>query len=130
MLREKTEVETAKGAAEGQTERLNQETERLHRRAHELENEVAKLNRIVDEAKLQESQLRDKVGRLEVSGRELTLIRIASKVYVWHIVILISVKQREKKQTEESLNEIKEQEEEMSRANRALTLRLEDVQVK
>ncbi|KAF6722627.1 Cingulin-like protein 1 [Oryzias melastigma] len=100
LLREKTEVETAKGAAEGQTERLNQETERLHRRAHELENEVAKLNQIVDEAKLQESQLRDKVGRLE----------------------------REKKQTEESLNEIKEQEEEMSRANRALTLRLEDVQ--
>ena len=38
-------------------------------------------------------------------------------------------KQREKKQLEESLAEIKEQEEEMSRANRALTLRLEDVQV-
>lgn len=38
--------------------------------------------------------------------------------------------QREKKQLEESLAEIKEQEEEVSRANRALTLRLEDVQVR
>lgn len=38
--------------------------------------------------------------------------------------------QREKKQSEESLAEIKEQEEEMTRANRALTVRLEDVQVR
>lgn len=38
--------------------------------------------------------------------------------------------QRERKQVEESLAEIKEQEEEMSHANRALTIRLEDVQVK
>lgn len=38
--------------------------------------------------------------------------------------------QREKRQLEESLAEIKEQEEEMSRANRALTNRLEDVQVR
>lgn len=42
----------------------------------------------------------------------------------------MSISQREKKQLEESLAEIKEQEEEMSRANRALTLRLEDVQVR
>lgn len=38
--------------------------------------------------------------------------------------------QIEKRQLEESLEEIKEQEEEMSRANRALTTRLEDVQVR
>ncbi|XP_053174124.1 cingulin-like protein 1 isoform X3 [Scomber japonicus] len=99
-VREKTEVEAAKGAAEGQAGRLTLETERLRRRAQELENEVAKLNRIIDEAKLQESRLGDRVGRLE----------------------------RDKKQLEESLAEIKEQEEEMSRANRALTIRLEDVQ--
>ncbi|XP_061599664.1 cingulin-like protein 1 isoform X2 [Cololabis saira] len=99
-VRDKAEVEAAKGAAEGQVGRLTQEAERLRRRAHELENEVAKLNRIIDEAKLQESRLGDKVGRLE----------------------------REKKQLDESLAEIKEQEEEMSRANRALTTRLEDVQ--
>lgn len=100
VVREKAEVEAARGAAEGQAGRLTQEADRLRRRAQELENEVAKLNRIIDEAKLQESRLGDKVGRLE----------------------------REKKHLEESLAEIKEQEEEMSRANRALTIRLEDVQ--
>lgn len=39
-------------------------------------------------------------------------------------------RQKEKRQLEESLAEIREQEEEMSRANRALTVRLEDVQVR
>lgn len=39
-------------------------------------------------------------------------------------------RQREKKQLEESLAELKEQDEEMSRANRALTVRLEDIQVR
>uniref|UniRef100_A0A1A7X7V7 Cingulin-like 1 n=2 Tax=Iconisemion striatum TaxID=60296 RepID=A0A1A7X7V7_9TELE len=100
VFREKAEVEAAKGAAEGQAGRLTQEIERLRWRSNELENEVNKLNRIIDDAKLQESRLADKVARME----------------------------REKKQLEESLSEIKEQEEEMSRANRALTLRLEDVQ--
>ncbi|XP_074522677.1 cingulin-like protein 1 isoform X3 [Halichoeres trimaculatus] len=100
VVREKAEVEAAKGAAEGQAGRLTQETERLRKRAQEQENEVAKLNRIIDEAKLQESKLGDKVSRLE----------------------------KDKKHLEESLAEIKEQEEEMSRANRALTIRLEDVQ--
>ncbi|XP_034417781.1 cingulin-like protein 1 isoform X2 [Cyclopterus lumpus] len=98
--REKAEVEAAKGAVEGQAGRLTLEAERLHRRAQELENEVAKLKRIIDEAKLQESKQGDRAGQLE----------------------------REKKQLEESLAEIEEQEEEMSRANRALTIRLEDVQ--
>uniref|UniRef100_A0A3B3XV53 Myosin tail domain-containing protein n=1 Tax=Poecilia mexicana TaxID=48701 RepID=A0A3B3XV53_9TELE len=99
-IREKAEVEAAKGQAEGQAGRLNQEIERLRRRTNELENEVAKLNRIIDEAKLLESRLGDKAGRLE----------------------------REKRQLEESLAEIREQEEEMSRANRMLNIRLEDVQ--
>ena len=67
--REKAEVEAAMGAAEGQTGRLTQEFERLRKRAQELENEVAKLNRIIDEAKLQESKLGDRVGRLVVRRR-------------------------------------------------------------
>lgn len=52
--------------------------------------------------------------------------------YLQHIILYNSClcEQREKKQLEESLAEIKEQEEEMSRANRALTIRLEDVQVR
>lgn len=70
MVREKAEVEAAKGAAEGQAGRLTQEIERLGRRTNELENEVAKLNRIIDEAKLQESRLGDKVGRLEVRAQQ------------------------------------------------------------
>lgn len=65
--REKAEVEAAKGAVEGQAGRLTLEADRLRRRAQELENEVAKLNRIIDEAKLQESRLGDRVGRVEVS---------------------------------------------------------------
>lgn len=68
VVREKAEVEAAKGAVEGQAGRLTLETERLRRRAQELENEVAKLNRIIDEAKLQESRLGDRVGRLEVQS--------------------------------------------------------------
>lgn len=69
VVRQKAEVEAAKGAVEGQAGRLTLETERLRRRAQELENEVAKLNRIIDEAKLQESRLGDRVGRLEVGSR-------------------------------------------------------------
>lgn len=70
MAREKANVEAAKGAAEGQAGRLTLEAERLRRRAQELENEVAKLNRIIDDAKLQESRLGERVGRLEVRGRD------------------------------------------------------------
>lgn len=66
MSKEKSEVEAAKGATEGQATRLSQEVERLRRRAQELENEVAKLSRIIDEAKLQESRLEEKARRLEV----------------------------------------------------------------
>lgn len=72
VIRQKAEVEAAKGAVEGQAGRLSLETERLRRRAQELENEVAKLNRIIDEAKLQESRLGDRVGRLEVQSQEKT----------------------------------------------------------
>ncbi|KAK2914116.1 hypothetical protein Q8A67_002515 [Cirrhinus molitorella] len=98
--KEKEEVEAARKASEGQAGRLSQEVERLRKRAQELENEVAKLNRIIDEAKLQESRLGERAVRLE----------------------------KEKRQLEESLAEVREQEEEMTRANRALSTRLEDVQ--
>ncbi|XP_066509464.1 cingulin-like protein 1 isoform X2 [Hoplias malabaricus] len=100
LCKEKTEVDVARGAAEGQLGRLSQEVERLKKRVQELENEVTKLNRIIDEAKLQESRLQERANRLE----------------------------KDKRQLEESLAEVREEEEEMSRANRALTTRLEDVQ--
>uniref|UniRef100_A0A8K9XP22 Cingulin like 1 n=1 Tax=Oncorhynchus mykiss TaxID=8022 RepID=A0A8K9XP22_ONCMY len=57
VSKEKAEVEAAKGAMEGQAGRLSQEAEKLRKRAQELENEVAKLNRIIDDAKLQEKVL-------------------------------------------------------------------------
>lgn len=98
--KEKEEVEAARKVSESQTSRLSQEIERLRKRAQELENEVAKLNRIIDEAKLQESRLGERASRLENENRQL----------------------------EESLAEVREQEEEMTRANRALSTRLEDVQ--
>ncbi|XP_031442823.1 cingulin-like protein 1 isoform X2 [Clupea harengus] len=98
--RDRAEVDAARGAAEGQVGRLSQEAERLRRRVQELENEVAKLNRIIDEAKLQENRLAERLSRVE----------------------------KEKRLVEESLAEVREEEEEMSRANRALTTRLEDVQ--
>lgn len=58
------------------------ETERLRRRAQELENEVAKLNRIIDEAKLQESRLGDRAGRLEVRSRDEKL-----QLIVYYVVL-------------------------------------------
>nr|XP_023669760.1 cingulin-like protein 1 isoform X2 [Paramormyrops kingsleyae] len=100
VCREKQEVEAAKGVAESRVERLSLETERLRRRVQELENEVAKLNRIIDESKLQEGRLTDHMRHLE---KENSLLG-------------------------DSLAEVREQEEAMSRANRALTTRLEDVQ--
>ncbi|KAJ3593051.1 hypothetical protein NHX12_005389 [Muraenolepis orangiensis] len=100
VLREKAQLEAAKGAAEDQAGSMNQEAERSSTRARELEDQVAKLHRVVDEARLQENRLGDRVVRLE----------------------------RDKKHLEESLAEVKEQEEEMSHANRALTTRLEEVQ--
>lgn len=90
MVREKAEVEAAKGAVEGQAGRLTLETERLRRRMQELENEVAKLNRIIDEAKLQESRLGDRVGRLEV-GTWPILGHKNTVDCIYHIVLSLSV---------------------------------------
>lgn len=59
-------MEAARKVSESQTSRLSQEIERLRKKAQELENEVAKLNRIIDEAKLQESRLGERANRLEV----------------------------------------------------------------
>lgn len=95
VVREKAEVEAAKGAVEGQAGRLSLETERLRRRAQELENEVAKLNRIIDEAKLQESRLGDRVGRLEVQNREPQVRKL--ELVVHYIVLsLVSFTRRRK----------------------------------
>lgn len=59
-------MEAARKASDGQASRLTQEVERLRRRVQELENEVAKLNSIIDDVKLQESRLSERANRLEV----------------------------------------------------------------
>uniref|UniRef100_A0A8C6LN18 Cingulin like 1 n=1 Tax=Nothobranchius furzeri TaxID=105023 RepID=A0A8C6LN18_NOTFU len=61
ISRLQTSLEDAKQVIQGQAGRLTQEIERLRWRSNELENEVTKLNRIIDDAKLQESRLADKV---------------------------------------------------------------------
>lgn len=71
MVREKAQLEAAKGAAEDQAGSLTQEAQRFQARAQELEDLAAKLKRTVDEAKLQENRLSDRVVRLEVSWRQV-----------------------------------------------------------
>lgn len=69
--------------SDGKTSRLTQELERLRRRVQELENEVAKLNRITEDAKLQENRLSERANRLEVlSALCLTVTRL---LYIKHI---------------------------------------------
>uniref|UniRef100_A0A8C9TLS1 Cingulin like 1 n=1 Tax=Scleropages formosus TaxID=113540 RepID=A0A8C9TLS1_SCLFO len=97
---EKAAVEAARAEVEARAEHLVQEGERLRKRERELENAIAELNRVIDEAKLKESLLGDRVTRLE----------------------------KEKEQLEESIVEAKGQEEELTRANTALTTQLEDIQ--
>ncbi|XP_023673103.2 cingulin-like protein 1 [Paramormyrops kingsleyae] len=100
VCQEKADLEAARGEAAGRAQRLAQDLERLRRREHELENTVAELNHVIDEAKLKESLLSDRVARLE----------------------------REKGQLDESVREMKGKEEEMSQANSTLATRLEDKQ--
>ncbi|XP_059927185.1 cingulin-like protein 1 isoform X1 [Gadus macrocephalus] len=99
-VREKAQLEAARGAAEDKAGGLSLDAERSHARALELETQVGRLTRVVEEARQQETRLGDRVVRLE----------------------------RDKKHLEESVAEVKEQEEEMSRANRALSTRFDDVQ--
>ncbi|KAJ8247879.1 hypothetical protein GJAV_G00251600 [Gymnothorax javanicus] len=99
--REKAELEKALGTAEGRTSQLSKEGDRLHQRTLDLESQVAKLNRVIDEAKLRESRLEDRASRLEVS-------------------------QESSKEAEDCLLESRE--ERTSQANKTLATRLEDLQ--
>ncbi len=76
-------MEAAQKASEGQAGRLSHEVERLRKRTQELENEVAKLNRIIDEAKLQESRLGERAVRLEVPSA-LSLIVWKRNTYIYN----------------------------------------------
>ncbi|KAK1160728.1 cingulin-like protein 1 [Acipenser oxyrinchus oxyrinchus] len=97
---EKVASDEVKNAVQNQVKKLMDENERLRRKILALEAEAAELNKIIDKTKREESCAKEKMGRLE----------------------------KEKKQLEEALGEVKDQEEEMSMANRVLESRLEDVQ--
>ncbi|MBN3287246.1 CGNL1 protein, partial [Polyodon spathula] len=97
---EKVASDELKNAAQNQAKQLMDENERLRRKILTLEAEVAELNKIIDKMKREESCAKEKMGRLE----------------------------KEKKELEEALVEVKDQEEELSVANRVLESRLEDVQ--
>ncbi|XP_041074720.1 cingulin-like protein 1 [Polyodon spathula] len=97
---EKVASDELKNAAQNQAKQLMDENERLRRKILTLEAEVAELNKIIDKMKREESCAKEKMGRLE----------------------------KEKKELEEALVEVKDQEEELSMANRVLESRLEDVQ--
>ena len=128
-VREKAQLEAARGAAEDKAGGLSLDAERSHARSLELETQVGRLTRVVEEARQQETRLGDRVVRLEVSrfwvsrgGRGVGRSRGSDTLCVGRF-------QRDKKHLEEAVAEVKEQEEEMSRANRALSTRFDDVQV-
>ncbi|XP_042179587.1 cingulin-like protein 1 isoform X2 [Oncorhynchus tshawytscha] len=97
---EKREMEEERGEARGQVNQLMQEREELRGQVEELESRVEQLNLVIKDSKSLQRQL----------------------------VKCIEQLQREKRQVEETLEEVREKEEEMSQANKALLVRLENVQ--
>ncbi|XP_042179629.1 cingulin-like protein 1 isoform X3 [Oncorhynchus tshawytscha] len=98
---EKREMEEERGEARGQVNQLMQEREELRGQVEELESRVEQLNLVIKDSKSLQRQL---VKCIEQLG------------------------EREKRQVEETLEEVREKEEEMSQANKALLVRLENVQ--
>uniref|UniRef100_A0A8K9WSV1 Myosin tail domain-containing protein n=1 Tax=Oncorhynchus mykiss TaxID=8022 RepID=A0A8K9WSV1_ONCMY len=97
---EKREMEEERGEARGQVNQLMQEREELRGQVEELESRVEQLNLVIKDSKTLQRQLVKCIEQLK----------------------------REKRQVEETLEEVREKEEEMSQANKALLVRLENVQ--
>ncbi|XP_071261427.1 cingulin-like protein 1 isoform X2 [Salvelinus alpinus] len=97
---DKREMEEERGEARGQVIQLMQEREELRGQVEELESRVEQLNLVIKDSKTLQRQLVKCIEQLK----------------------------REKRQVEETLVEVREKEEEMSQANKALLVRLENVQ--
>nr|XP_046208195.1 cingulin-like protein 1 [Oncorhynchus gorbuscha] len=97
---EKREMEEERGETRGQVNQLMQEREELRGQVEELESRVEQLNLVIKDSKTLQRQLVKCIEQLK----------------------------REKRQVEETLEEVREKEEEMSQANKALLVRLENVQ--
>ncbi|XP_028814132.1 cingulin-like protein 1 isoform X2 [Denticeps clupeoides] len=99
---EKAEAEAERGTALEKLGQLSQERDLLSRQVQELENKVANLNSVVQEARVQENKLKDRMNKL----------------------------MEEKVELEQTLSEVRQQEEDLCGSNRALTIHLEDTQCK
>ncbi|XP_045072060.1 cingulin-like protein 1 [Coregonus clupeaformis] len=97
---EKKEVEEERGEARGQVKELIQEREELRGQVEELESRVEKLNLVIKESKSLQRQLVKCIEQLK----------------------------REKQQVEGTLAEVRDKEEDLCQANKALLIRLENVQ--
>ncbi|XP_072529858.1 cingulin-like protein 1 [Salminus brasiliensis] len=97
---QKSEVEAERGASRAQVQELTLAKELLLSQVRSLETQITTLSNIIQQAKNQESQLRERLDML----------------------------MEEKERLEEEFSEVRQQEEDMCGANRALTRHLEDTQ--
>ncbi|XP_037398819.1 cingulin-like protein 1 isoform X1 [Pygocentrus nattereri] len=97
---EKSQVEAERGESRAQVKELTLAKELLLSQVHSLEIQITTLNNIIQQEKNQESQLRECLDKL----------------------------MEEKQRLEEEFSEVRQQEEDMCGANRALTRHLEDTQ--
>ncbi|XP_036432227.1 cingulin-like protein 1 [Colossoma macropomum] len=97
---EKSQVEAERGESRAQVKELTLAKELLLSQVHSLETQITTLNNIIQQEKNQESQLRERLDKL----------------------------MEEKERLEEEFSEVRQQEEDMCGANRALTRHLEDTQ--
>uniref|UniRef100_A0A4W5PF32 Myosin tail domain-containing protein n=1 Tax=Hucho hucho TaxID=62062 RepID=A0A4W5PF32_9TELE len=97
---------------------LGQEKREMEEERGEARGQVNQLNQ----------ELRGQVEELDSRVEQLNLVIKDSKTLQRQLVKCIEQLKREKRQVEETLAEVREKEEEMSQANKALLVRLENVQ--
>ncbi|XP_053341719.1 cingulin-like protein 1 [Clarias gariepinus] len=100
LAQKKKDVEAEQRKSHAQVQELNLAKEQLLGQVRSLETQITTLNNIIHQSKSQEKQLRDRLDKL----------------------------MEEKQVLEEELSEVRQQEEDMCGANRALTRHLEDTQ--
>ncbi|KAK1789726.1 hypothetical protein P4O66_015631, partial [Electrophorus voltai] len=100
MAQKKAEVEAERSTSQAQVQELTLTRDQLLGQVDSLETQITSLNNIIQQAKRQENQLRERLEEL----------------------------MEEKQRLEEEFFEVRQQEEDMCGANRALTRHLEDTQ--
>ncbi|XP_030630763.1 cingulin-like protein 1 [Chanos chanos] len=100
LSKEKAEVEAEKGACQAQVSELMRTKELLSNQIQTLEARITALNHIISDARTHENKLREKMEQLKEENQQL----------------------------EEELAEVRQQEDDLCGANRAITRHLEDTQ--